>query len=41
MVQDEVPARFLKIACPWTEEQPYKDEVERCEKFKRKMNLNI
>lgn len=41
MVQDEVPARFLKTACPWTEEQPYKDEIERCEKFKRKMNLNI
>ena len=36
-----VPARFLKTARPWTEEQPYKDEVERCEKLKRKMNLNI
>lgn len=32
MVQDEVPVRFLKTARPWTEEQPYKDEVERCEK---------
>lgn len=36
-----VPARFLKTARPWAEEQPYKDEVERCEKLKRKMNLNI
>ena len=34
-----VPARFLKTARPWTEEQPYKDEVERCERLKRKMGL--
>ena len=32
---------LLKTTRPWTEEQPYKDEFERCEKLKRKMNLNI
>ena len=36
-----VPARFLKTARPWTEEQPYKDEFERCESLKVKMELNL
>ena len=36
-----VPARFLKTARPWTEEQPYKDEVERCERLKKEMKLKI
>lgn len=32
-----VPARSLKTSQPWTEEQPYKDCVERCEKLKNKL----
>lgn len=34
-----VPARCLKFSRPWTEEQPYKDCVERCELLKKKMGL--
>lgn len=34
-----VPAKFLKDSLPWTEGQPYKDEYERCEALRLKMNL--
>ena len=36
-----VPAHCLKSHEPWTEEQPYKDEMERCEALRKQMNLNI
>lgn len=34
-----VPAKVIKQTLPWTEEQPYKDERERCEKLKKEMGL--
>lgn len=34
-----VPAKFLKDSHPWTDEQPYKDEFEKCEALRLKMNL--
>ena len=34
-----VTARFLKESLPWTEEQPYKDEMERCERLKIEYGL--
>ena len=36
-----VPAHSLKTYRPWTEEQPYKDCMERCESLKVKMGLNL
>ena len=38
-VMGGVPALFLKTARHWTEELPYNDEVERCERLKRKIGL--
>ena len=35
------PASRLKASRPWTEESLYKEEVERCERLKNKMCLNI
>lgn len=34
-----IPAKFLKKSQPWTEEQPYKNEYERCEELKQKLGL--
>ena len=35
-----VPAKLLKSSIkPWTEEQPYKDEYERCEQLRKKLNI--
>lgn len=37
-----VPGKLLKVGiAPWTEEQPYKDEYERCEKLRKKLNIEI
>lgn len=36
-----IPARSLKPSRPWTEEQPYKSEFERCEALKKEMSLDI
>lgn len=36
-----IPARSLKPSRPWTDEQPYKSEFERCEALKKEMSLDI
>lgn len=33
------PAHNLKLSRPWTEEQPYKDEYERCERLRKELGL--
>lgn len=34
-----VPARSLRPSRPWTEEQPYKEEYERCERLREELGL--
>jgi hypothetical protein len=37
-----VPGKLLKDGIdPWTEEQPYKDEYERCEELKANLNIKL
>lgn len=37
-----VPGKLLKDGiAPWTEEQPYKDEYERCEELKANLNIKL